>query len=234
MYWNNPLEQAQYPGPSDIIFKATHSGRHCLFWNPAARFNNISTNQKLADLCAWANGHMRTQGVDAFLTDPRCFYDIANLVKLNMWIQDIRQQGIVKPWLIQDQGNGTFLAGNGDSRLRCLERIPEISTVPAFVSTHVSRAHLYSDLEPVDSFEQFARLCSAEHRQNFLFRLTDADAPYGLYWYEYDSSRTRAVTPGEPEAVSIMTRYFVAHPGLEITPEWFDIPVGWQDYMSNS
>jgi hypothetical protein len=234
MYWNNPLEQVRYPGPSDIIFKATHGGQHCLFWNPAARFDNISTNQRLVDLCTWANNHVRTQGVNEFLTNPCCFYDIANLVKLNMWIQDIRCQGIVKPWLIQDQGDGTFLAGNGDSRLRCLERIPEIQTVCAFISTHVSRAHLYSDLEPVDTFEQFAQLCGAEPEQEFLFRLTDADAPYGLYWYEYDSSKTRAVTPGEPEAVGIMTRYFAVHPNVVITPEWFDIPIHWQEYMSNS
>lgn len=234
MYWNNPLERVVYPASSDVIFKATHGGQHCLFWNPAARFDNISTNQRLQDLCDWANDYIQTQGLQRFLTDPRCFYDIANLVKLNMWIQDIRRQGIVKPWLIQDQGDGTFLAGNGDSRLRCLERIPEIKTVSAFVSTHQSRAHLYEDLEPVTSFEQFASLCQAELGQEFLFRLTDANAPYGLYWYEYNSSKTRAVTPGEPEAVSIMTNYFDQHPGLEITPEWFDIPIQWEDYMSNS
>jgi len=234
MYWNNPLEQVRYPGSSDIIFKATHGGQHCLFWNPAAKFDNISTNQRLADLCDWANGHIRNQGLDAFLTDPGCFYDIANLVKLNIWIQDIRQQGIVKPWLIQDQGDGTFLAGNGDSRLRCLERMPEICTVPAFISTHSNRAHLYRDLEPVNTFEQFAKLCAAEPGQEFLFRLTNANAPYGLYWYEYNSSRTRAVTPGEPQAVATMTRYFAAHPETQITPEWFDIPVPWQDYMSSN
>jgi hypothetical protein len=234
MYWNNPLEQVQYPGPSDIIFKATHGGQHCLFWNPAARFDNIPTNQRLTDLCNWVNNSIQTQGIDAFLTDARCFYDIANLVKLNMWIQDIRQQGIVKPWLIQDPGTGVLQLGNGDSRLRCLERIPEIQTVCAFVSTHVSRAHLYSDLEPVDTFEQFAELCGAEPNQEFLFRLTDNNAPYGVDWYEYNSSRTQAVTPGELEAVGIMVNYFAEHPGIKITPEWFDQLINWSQYYPYS
>ena len=118
MYWNNPLEQVQNPGPSDVIFKATHGGQHCLFWNPRARFQDIPTTQRLADLCTWANHSRHSQGTQAFLANPKCFYDIANLVKLNMWIQDIRKQGMVKPWLIQDLGDGSIQLGNGDSRLR--------------------------------------------------------------------------------------------------------------------
>lgn len=232
MYWNNPLEKVQYPAANDIIFKATHGGQHCLFWNPEARFDNISTTQRLSDLCVWVNHSQQTQGTDAFLTNPECFYDIANLVKLNMWIHDIRQQGIIKPWLVQDLADKGFGLGTGDSRLRCLERIPEIRTVPAFVSTHVSRAHLYNNLEPVDTFEQFAQLCGAESGQEFLFRLTDIDAPYGIDWYEYNSSRTQAVTPGEPEAVGIMVNYFAAHPGIKITPEWFDQPIDWSQYQA--
>ncbi len=199
-----------------------------MFWNPAARFDNIPTDQPLADLCDWIN-NIKTQGITDFLTDPRCCFYIDKLVKINMWIHDIRKQGNIKPWLIQDTGSGLQL-GNGDSRLRCFERIPEIKTVPAFISTHVSRAHLYSDLETVDTFEQFAELCNAEPGQEFLFRLTDIDAPYGLDWYEYNSSRTRAVTPGESEAVGMMVNYFAAHADLEITPDWFDQTIDWAQY----
>jgi hypothetical protein len=57
MYWNNPLEQVQYPAASDIIFKATHGGQHCLFWNPQAKFDRVVTQQRLADLCKWSNEH---------------------------------------------------------------------------------------------------------------------------------------------------------------------------------
>jgi hypothetical protein len=149
-----------------------------------------------------------------------------------MWIHDIRRQGIVKPWLIQDLGDGSFQSGNGDSRLRCLERIPEIRTVSAFISTHASRAHLYSNLEPVDTFDRFAELCGAESGQEFLFRLTDADAPYGIDWYEYNSSRTRSVTPGEDQAVGMMTKYFAAHPEVNFTPEWFDQVIDWSQYQA--
>jgi len=232
MYWNNPLIEAYWPGQKDPVQDSRHNGTHCLFWNPIARFDNISTNQRLGDLCRWATEWLTHDGIDGFVADPRNHYDIANLVKLNLWIHDIRAQGIVKPWLILDQGDGTFLAGNGDSRLRCLERIPEIKSVPAFVSTHISRVSQYQHLEPVITLDQFAKLCQAQSGQLFTFRLTDPTAPFGMYWYEYNSDQTRWVTPNESDCVQAFVAYAQAQQGINITPEWFDNLIDWNQYHS--
>jgi len=232
MYWNNPLTQLTWPATDDPFVE--HNQTHCLFYNPTAGLDRIVTNQKLADLCEWAMQWLNHDGLAGFVAEPQCYYDIANLVKLNMWLHDIRRQGIVKPWLLQDLGNGTFQAGTGDSRLKCLERMPEIVTVPAFVSTRLDQAHLYTHLEPVTTFDQFARLCQAESGQQFLFRFTDAEATYGLFWYEYNSALTRAVTPGQDEAVKLFTKYMQEFPGTEITPEWFDQLVDWNRYRSSN
>lgn len=229
-YWNNPLITVKLDTDRDPVIESFHNGRHCLFWNPASAFDNISTNQRLDDLIKWANEWLEHDGIDAFERDVRNRYDIANLTKLNMWIADIQQQGIVKPWLIQDQGDGTFVAGTGDSRLRCLEVMPEITSVPAFISTSADRAHLYQDLEPVTSFDQFAQLCQAEPEVEFIFRLTDPLAPYGLYWYEYNTNRTRAVTPGEDQAVRMFVNYAKSNPGFRITRTWFTNTVNWKNY----
>jgi hypothetical protein len=229
-YWNNPLITVKLDTTRDPVVESFHNGRHCLFWNSASRFDNITTNQRLDDLIKWANEWLDTDGIDGFVADSRNLYDIANLVKLNMWINDIRQQGIVKPWLIQDQGNGTLIAGTGDSRLRCLEVVPEITSVPAFISTSVERADLYKDLEPVTTFRQFAELCKAEPEVEFIFRLTESTAPYGMYWYEYNTNRTRAVTPGESQAVSMFVNYVRWHPGFRVSRDWFAQPRNWDNY----
>jgi hypothetical protein len=147
-----------------------------------------------------------------------------------MWIADIRKQGIIKPWLMLDEGNGTFTAGTGDSRLRCLECISEIQTVPAFVSTCESRAHLYSDLEPVTTFDQFATLCRADPGQLFLFKFADNQATHGMYWYEYNSAKTRSVTPGESWCVDVFARYADTQSNLIIDKPWFDQLVPWHNY----
>lgn len=230
MYWNNPLIETKWPSDRDPIQESMHGGQHALFWNPRCRFDNVETNQRLADLCNWANEWLSQVSVSEFAAEPNNHYDLANLVKLNMWIHSIRQHGIIKPWMMLDQGDGTFLAGTGDSRLRCLERIPEITTVPAFISTRSDRAELYRDLEPVTSFDQFVALCRAEPNRLFSFRLTDAQAPYGIYWYEYNNSLTRAITPGTTRAVAMACSYLEQHAGLVITPEWFDSKIDWSRY----
>lgn len=230
MYWNNPLIETKWPGDCDPIVESQHGNTHALFWNPRCRFDNVVTNQRLGDLCKWAMEWLISDTVDDFVSEPKNHYDLANLVKLNMWIHSIRKHGIIKPWMILDHGDGTFSAGTGDSRLRCLERIPEIQHVPAFISTLQTRASLYADLEPVTTFDQFAALCGAEQNQLFMFRLTDPSAPYGIYWYEYNSSRTREITPGQDQAVSMIHRYLLANPGVEITPEWFDREIDWRRY----
>ena len=229
MYWNNPLVEFHWPSKQDPIQISLNQGMHCLFWNPSCEFRHFSTNQRLNDLCKWANQWLDHDGPAGFLAEPRNHYDIANLVKLNMWIRDIRVQGIVKPFLILDQGDGTYLTGNGDSRLRCLERLPEIQTVPGFITTHHSRAHLYSDFEPITTFDRFAELCGADPGQLFIFRFTDSKAPYGLYWYEFNSSRTRSVTPSESQCLIWIEKYFKQHPQVRISPEWFDQDIDWHN-----
>ena len=229
MYWNNPLIELTWPNSRDPVIESFHNGVHCLFYNPKMAFDTVQTNQRLPDLCDWANAGLGA-GLQNFINDARNHYDIANLIKLNMWIADIRTQGIVKPWMMQDQGDGTYLAGTGDSRMRCLECIPEITHVPAFVSTRQTRAQLYAHLEPITSFDRFAELCGAEIGQQFLFRLTDAAAPYGIYWYEYNTERTRSVTPGESWCVNTFANYAQQHPDLQINKPWFDTLIVWADY----
>ena len=89
----------------------------------------------MQDICTWANQHIERDGIDGFISNPRNHYDIANIVKLNMWIDDIRKQGIVKPMNIFYDGQEQYGINNGESRLRAVERITNLSSVSAFVCT---------------------------------------------------------------------------------------------------
>lgn len=231
MYWNNPIVEVNLSRTDqDPIQDSMHGGCHALFFDHSADFSKVTSNQTLSDLCEWANQWLVDRGVEQFLADPMNHYDISNLVKINIWVSDIRQRGIIKPWLMLDQGDGTWLAGTGETRLRCLEVIPEIKAVPAFISTRSERRSLYERLESVDSLAQFADKCNAASDQNFLFRLTDSQAPYGLYWYEYDAASTREVTPGQVETLCWFGNYARRHPNVRISPNWFSTPVPWHHY----
>lgn len=226
MYWNQPLIECRWPQDPDPVPDLL-GDQYLLFWDPKFDFRGLKTNQRMADLCAWVQ-HRLAEGIDRFVADERNHYDIANLVKLNMWAEDIRRQGIIKPWLVLDWGDYQE-AGTGDSRMRLCEIMPEIKTVPAFVSTHRDRAMLYTGLEPILTLQQLATRCEAMIGQQFLFRPTTGAAPFGIYWYEYDSALTRAVTPAQSWCVTVFEHYYHVYRPV-IDAAWFLDPVPWQDY----
>ena len=227
MYWDQPLKTYHWPHKSNILAELL-GDQHLLFWQPEFDFKVLTGHQSLQDLCDWAN-HGLSQGIDSFVKDPRNHYDIANLVKLNIWADDIRKQGMIKPWLILDWGDGKLEAGTGESRLRLCEIIPEIVSVSAFISTHRSRAHVYSHLEPVTTFDQLAGLCRAENNQTFVFRCADDQAPFGIYWYEYDCALTRRVTPDQHWCIDVFQKYYKLS-GPTITTSWFADAVDWWQF----
>lgn len=233
MYWNNPVIKITWPAELDPIKQSLHNDQHCLFYDPAVDKTLIRSNQSLQDLCDWVNARVQSLGWNEFAQDQRNHYEIANLVKLNMWVYSIAGVGNIKPMLLQYVGEPLFETGTGESRLRVMERLPQIKTCQAFISTHKKFADKFSHLQAVNTFDQFAQLCRSVHHQTFFFRLTDANAAYGLDWYEYDSAQTASVTPNTAFCVAAMTNYFEQHPDTEFTPAWFDNLINWSDYKSS-
>lgn len=234
MYWNNPQIELTYPSlDQDPVFQGLHNGTHCLFYDPSVDKKSIKNNQSLQTLCNWANGAIKQQGVRGFVQDPVNHYDLANLVKLNLWVHDLPVNGSIKPMLLHYIGQPQYNTGTGESRLRALERVPEISTVSAFVSTHVQHSHKFDHLESITTFQRFAEICQAVPGQQFLFRLTDANAPYGLDWYEFNSEKTANVTPGQDYCVAVINCYLQTHPETCFSPEWFDSVIDWSRYQNS-
>ena len=232
MYWNNPTIEVRYPGDRDPIQESFHSGNHCLFYNPFILKEQIEGGQTLQQLCDWANNLIKTQGIDGFITDSRNHYDIANLVKLNMWVNDIQEQGVVKPMMLYVRDDGRYGINNGESRLRAMERISGMNSIFGFISMRTEQSERFNHLEPITTFEQFAKKCRAEPGQQFLFTLTDPSAPYGIYWYEYNSKQTAPVTPSESYCVNALKNYLIQHPDIVFEPAWFDMLKDWATYAS--
>jgi hypothetical protein len=232
MYWNNPIIEINYPATRDPVAESLHNGQHCLFYNPTQDKTQIKVNRHLQDLCDWANTTIEQQGIDKFLTESKNRNYIANLVKVNIWVDDLARQGSIKPMLLHYTDHEGLKSATGESRLRAIERINSITTVSAFISTHVKYQDQFSNLEPVTTLSHFAELCSAEPGRQFLFRLTDSQAPHGLDWYEYNSLRTTSVTPGEDYCVAVMSSYLQQYPNTKFTHTWFDHLIDWKFFQS--
>jgi hypothetical protein len=221
-------------GPdTDPIVKASHKGEHCIFFQPGLPIGAIYYKQKLQDLCDWINSRLQEAGVDQFIQEPFNWYEIANLVKLNLWINDIRKQGIIKPFLIAYTGEDQYSINNGESRLRCLEVIPEIDSVDCFITTHQRYAEKFDHLPYIENFEQYAEICHANIGQEFQFRFTDKFAPYGLDWYETNSRKTGHTMLSQELCRELIQNYLRENPMVVFSPDWFSTTVDWTLYKKN-
>lgn len=231
-HYENPIQTFHWPNDQDPIAQSLHNGKHCLFYDEAFDHSKIIYRQKLQDLCDWANFAIKDYGISKFVNTKINWYDIANLVKLNMWIHNIRNSGIVKPMLIWYLGNEKYIVGNGESRLRVLECIPQITTVTGFISTTVEYKEKFKHLRPVTTFDLYADLCGACEGQEFYFRIGDDNAPYGIDWYEFNSEKTQKITPNEDYCIAALAEYLKKHPETKFTTEWFSTLVDWNQYKN--
>ena len=228
-YWNNGIKTythtvLSYPSDTDPIVKSLHNGEHCLFWDPSIHKNRIHYKPTVQDQCDFMN----TKDI---WFDP---YRVATVVKLNMFVTDIKLQGIVKPVMLHYNGEQKFGINTGENRMRAIERIPEITELESFISTHARHADQFKHLTQIENFKQFVEICKTPVGSNYLFTFTDKDASYGIFWYEYNSERTRKITPGYPWCEKVMRGYLKHNSNITFTPEWFDKPIDWSTYLGKS
>jgi hypothetical protein len=228
----NSILKFKWPCLDDPIVESLHNGRHCLFFDPAVSIHDIHNQQTLQDLCDWTNHSVAINGWEVFFDYEPYHGEIANLVKLNLWLHALRESGNIKPMLLTYTGgkfNSEFISGTGSSRLRVMERIPTMQTVTGFITTSCRFQEKFSHLELVTTFDRFAELCNAVPGQEFLFRLTDPTALFGIDWYEYDSYQTKQITPNDEACVIAMKNYINHNKDTVFSPEWFDKKIVW-DY----
>ena len=223
-YWQYPKIQCTHTVlphgiETDPIVAGEHNGEHVLFYDPAVHKARIHYNRTIQEQCDWLN--TKNGMYDAFR--------IASIVKLNIYIDDIKRQGVVKPMLLYYDGNEKFGLHTGENRMRSAELLPDLDQFESFITTHIRHADKFSHLPYIENFEQFTEICRTQIGCQYQFTLTDKDAPYGMYWFEYDSEKTRAVTPGYEWCETVMRNYLQAN-DITFTPEWFNTLVNWKDY----
>lgn len=223
MYWNNPNQFATPAHGPDLVAQSQHHGQHCLFYDPAVPLSNITKLITLQQTCDLANQYLHC--LDA-MTEPGDIDKVANVVRINQFVHSLRKNGNVKPMLLNYTGTWPLGASTGGSRVMAAERTPEIQSFSAFISTHQQHQHHFQHLERIETLQQFAKYCGAHGHSQFVFRLTDADADYGLDWYEV--SLDTVTVPNNQQCLDWLKLYLAQQSNsFEFTPEWFDQEINW-------
>ena len=219
MYWNNPIVK--------ITNLIQPSVDHRLFYCNTFQINQIRSQQTLSQLCKMANCRLEQYSKNEFTNDVNSHDFISNIVKINLMIGTIKEFGCVKPMLLQYHGNMPMTPGTGDSRLKAIECIPKITTVPVIISTHQKYSYLFSHYEQIDSIDQLKQVCNTE--ADFYVRFTDKLAEYGIDWFEY--SVDKLAVPTTEWCLTVLQNYINAQSDtFKFVPSWFKNLIDWQQY----
>lgn len=223
MYWNNPTIATTVALGPDVVVESQHQGEHCLFYDPHMHESQIERLVTLTDTCELANQWL---GKFDQISEPGDVDKVANIVRINQFVHSLQTQGNLKPALLHYTGVLPMSSGTGGSRLMAMERIPTMTTIPCFVSTHHKYKSEFQHLQEIKTLSEFAERCHADQHTQFFFRLTDSQAPYGIDWYEAALSHT--TVPGNAQCLEWLSAYVAAQPAdFEFTPEWFDQDIDW-------
>lgn len=224
MYWNNPIEGAKVGLGYDIIKQSQHQGQHCLFYSHHIAINQIRSMITLASVCELANDKLSQGRLLSGDEDQ-----IANIVKINQYVHSLRSIGIVKPMLLYYTGQLPYEPSTGSSRLAAASLVPGLKYVPAFISTHERFRNKFPHLREIASLSEFAEVCSVPADTEFAFRLTDANADYGIDWYEMPNRQVPV--PSIDWCLQVLGSYVNTQPqGFKFTPGWFKQRIDWEKF----
>lgn len=209
MYWDNPIIQVKLREDHGDLFRNNLSLTHRVYYCAEFPLTKVQRPHTIDWLCDYANS-------GDILNDE---YWLANLVKINIWTNSMREAGIFKPMLLTY--NGEFVPETGSTRLLCAELIPELTHTPAFITAHERDAEVLAEYQAVNTFDEFVGLSGANSQNIFNIRFTHNPDDYGIYWYEYNNSDTRSVAPNNDWCVATIRKYLEDNPSTVFDRAWF-------------
>jgi hypothetical protein len=213
-YWNNPIIKLKMTDIHNDIFAQNLSKDQHIYYEPKLPLTQLEHPHSVDWLCEYAN-------TAEFINDR---YWMANLVKINIWTQSIRKDGILKPMLIVYNDEGKYIPETGSTRLICADLISELTHTEAFISCHSRNSSEFREkrtkrMFTVDRFAEYAG-ARADDFNVLSFKFTNNPDDFGLYWYEINLRDVGSATPSEEWCVQAYSKYIQENPDTTVTREW--------------
>mgnify|MGYP000168023539 FL=1 len=176
-----------------------------LFYNPSVTATALRPQLSLTECLQDANAGNRSYRT--------------NLVRLNWMIKDLNYNPIQKPLLI----DGAFRVVTGDTRLMALQLHPQITRVPALMTSEVAP----HDWKPIEDKTELGKLLRIDP-DDILINWDWHEKP--LDWIEFAYSHTSNHMHDESQRERMITNYLAKYPGTIFDQDWLLSSIDWSLY----
>ena len=216
---------------TDII-KTALGSTYCMFYHPVFPIAQLTPVQTLAGSCSVVNQALDSHGTDLLSWPAGLQNEIAKLLRVNYFYQNLNKEPIRKPLLIHRQQK-QYIVDCGDTRLMTLQLNPEISTVSVVTTCTTTDAVRYQDWQQITSDADLIRLTQFDtDNTTILVTTTQPDADYALEWLEIGDQSTGHHLHSIDLRLVMMQNYLDTQAtNFKFDTEWIKSPVDWLAFV---
>lgn len=142
---------------------------------------------------------------------------LANSVRLNWMVKNLRTQPMRKPIFVDDQ----FRVVVGDTRLMAVKLLG-IKTVNVLAQLREPQGTVITTLD------QLKNICGFNLDAELMWHPGDRNILcQSVEWFEIADASTGDHMHDEQQRLVMINDYLQAHPGFEFTPQWYQLPIDW-------
>ena len=216
---------------TDII-KTALGSTYCMFYHPAFPIAQLTPVQTLEGSCSEVNQALDLYGTDLLTWPARLQDEIARLLRVNYFYQNLNKEPIRKPLLIHRQ-NEQYIVDCGDTRLMTLQLNPKISTVSVVITCTASNAVQYNTWQQINNDQGLIRLVKFDtNNTTILVTPSQPGTDYGLDWLEIGDHSTEHHLHNIDLRLTMMQNYLDAQvKNFKFDTEWVRSPVDWLAFV---
>jgi hypothetical protein len=216
---------------TDII-KTALGSTYCMFYNSAFPIVQLTPVQTLVGSCSVVNQALNSHGTNLSVWPAKLQDEIARLLRVNYFYQNLNKEPIRKPLLIHQQ-HEQYIVDCGDTRLMKLQLNPEISTVSVVITCTASNAVHYTTWQQINNDQDLIRLVKFDtNNTTILVTPSRPGADHGLDWLEIGDQSTRHHLHNIDLRLTMMQNYLDGQvKNFKFDTEWVRSPVDWLAFV---
>lgn len=213
------------------ILKTALGSDYCMFYHPAIAVAQLTPIQTLDRACIVANQALKTHGTDLLTWSAELQDEIARLLRVNKFYQDLHKEPIRKPILVHRQQD-QYIVDCGDTRLMTLQLASDTATVGVVITCLLTAADQYANWQPVVGDQDLIQLTNFDpDNAMILVTKTPPGSDYALEWLEIGDASTGHHLHSIDLRISMMQKYLnTQDTNFEFSSDWAKSAVDWSAF----
>ena len=210
------------------ILKTVLGTDYCMFYHPAVPAEQLTPVQTLDQCCTVVNQALTQYGTELSAWPAGLQDEIARLLWVNKFYQDLDKEPIRKPILVH-QHQGQYLVDCGDTRLMTLRLANTAATVGVVVTCLSTAADQYTTWHPVTGDQDLIWLTQFDPvHTTVLVTPARPGSTHAVEWLEIGDASTQHHLHSIDLRISMMQQYLGTQPAnFKFTQDWAKRPIDW-------